>query len=111
MESLLIVQTTLPDAASAKTLAAALIEKRLAACAQIAGPVVSVYRWQGKVEQQQEFVLTAKVCRKDHAKVADFFAARHPYEVPEVITFPVSMVNEAYLRWALDACGRLPAAT
>lgn len=111
MESLIIVQTTLPDAAVAETLASALVERHLAACVQIAGPIVSMYRWHGKVEKQQEFLLTAKICRNNYSKVDDFLVAHHPYDVPEVVAFPVTMVNAAYLRWAVHECSPAQEAT
>ncbi len=104
-ESLLLVQTSLPDDAAAAKLAAALIEKRLAACAQIAGPVESVYRWQGAVEKQREFLLTVKTCRENCQHVMTFLIKHHPYTTPEVIAIPIGMVNDAYLNWAIGECG------
>ena len=86
-------------------MARSLVEKQLAFCVQIAGPVVSVYRWHGKIEQQQELILTAKIHRHRYAEVAAWLEQHHSYEVPEIIAVPVTKVSTPYLQWALGEAG------
>ena len=100
-DELLLLQTSLADKDEAETMAAALVEARFAACVQIAGPVRSVYRWQGQVEHQHEFVLSAKIRRTRYDEVATWLKDHHSYSLPEIIAVPICQVESAYLNWAL----------
>ena len=99
MEQTLIVLTHLPDMASAEALAAALVEARLAACANLSMPVQSVYRWQGKIERANEVALTIKTTQRHYTALEAAIRAAHPYEVPEIIALPVVAGLPAYLQW------------
>lgn len=99
-----IVLMTAPDRACAERLARALVEESLAACVNLVPQIRSIYRWQGKIETSDEVLLVAKT-RAD--RVGDLIArvtALHPYDVPEVIAWPVAQGNAAYLKWVLEAC-------
>ena len=97
------VTTTLPDREAANRLGRRLVEERLAACAQVVGPVSSVYWWQGEVESAGEWYCHLKTT----ASRVDALIARirdmHPYETPEIVALPIAEGDEAYLRWIADS--------
>ena len=95
----LLVITNLPDRAAAEKLAEALIDGRLAACVNILSPCRSVYRWQGKVQHDEEFPLLVKTTRERYAALEQAIRAAHPYELPEIIAVPVERGLPAYLDW------------
>ena len=92
------VVTTLPDQQSAETLAAQLLEQRLAACIQIS-PCTSWFRWQGAIEQSGELVCTIKTHRRLYTELEKAIRAMHPYEVPEILATPIVEGGASYLRW------------
>ena len=97
------VTTTLPDRDAANRIGRRLVEERLAACAQVVGPVASVYWWQGEVESAGEWYCHLKTT----ASRVDALIARirelHPYETPEIVALPVTEGDAAYLRWIADS--------
>lgn len=99
MSSVLLIFTNLPDEASAQTLAAHLVEHRLAACVNQLAPCRSIYRWQGRVETAQEVPLLIKTTQAQYAAVEAAVIELHPYAVPELIAIPVSAGLPAYLNW------------
>ena len=94
--------TTLGSRAAADELAAALVEQRLAACAQVVGPVSSTYRWQGAVEEAEEWYCHAKTTRALQDAVTRAIRARHSYELPEILSAPLAGSAE-YLAWIADS--------
>jgi periplasmic divalent cation tolerance protein len=94
-----LVITNLPDRDSAGKLARALIEKRLAACVNILSPCRSVYRWQGRTEDAEEFPLLIKTTRERYPELEAAIRASHPYELPEIIAVPLAGGLPAYLEW------------
>lgn len=101
--------TNLPDDASARQLAAQLIEARLAACVNILAPCRSVYRWDGKVEDASEVPLLIKTTTARYAALEAAIQARHPYELPEIIAVPLSRGLPAYLGWVATESTPTPA--
>ena len=95
----LIVTTNLPDAASAQTLAALLVEQRLAACVNILAPCRSIYRWQGKVEDAQVVPLLIKTTAARYAALEAAIRTHHPYELPEIVAIPIQCGLPGYLAW------------
>lgn len=95
----LLVLTNLPDAASARALAAALVAARLAACVNILAPCRSAYRWQGKIEDTEEVPLLVKTTAERYAELEAAIRARHPYELPEIVAVPIERGLPAYLAW------------
>jgi len=93
------VITTLPSREAAQRLADALVERRLAACVQVAGPVSSTYRWQGQVETAEEFVCLIKTRQGRYPALEAAILELHPYDVPEVLAVPVVAGHRAYLDW------------
>ena len=99
MEKYIQVSTTTASREDAVRIAAVLVDKRLAACVQIMGPVLSTYRWQGKVEQAEEWQCLIKSRQDLFAEVARNIKAIHPYETPEIISTVIAAGSEPYLQW------------
>jgi periplasmic divalent cation tolerance protein len=94
-----IVLTTLADEQQAETFAAALVERRLAACVNIVGPIRSIYRWKGNVEREKEFLLIIKTTSEQASRLEAAFQELHPYELPERVELAVEGGSEEYLAW------------
>lgn len=92
------VVTTLPDQAAAERLAAHLLEQRLAACVQIT-TCTSWYRWQGAIEQGNEWVCTIKSRRDLFPELSKAILSLHPYQVPEILAAPLVDGGASYLDW------------
>lgn len=98
----ILVLTNLPDQAAAQTLAAALVDARLAACVNIMSPCRSIYRWQGAVETADEVPLLIKTTQACYPALEQAIRARHPYETPEIIALPVVAGLPDYLAWVAN---------
>lgn len=96
--SLAIVNTTIASKAEARKLAAAIVQSRLAACAQFM-PIHSIYRWKGKLESTPEYLVLAKTRAALAAPLIAFIKRQHPYEVPEILAAPVTAAWGKYLAW------------
>ncbi len=107
MEVLLIF-TNLPDRESAESLAAHLVEQRLAACVNILAPCRSVYRWADAVETASEVPLLIKATAATYAALEAEIRAQHPYELPEIIAVPVARGLPAYLDWVATETAAAP---
>ena len=103
MTDAIVVLVTTPSAEVAASIARALVEERLAACGNVLPGVRSIYRWEGKVQEEGEVLLLLKTQRKRFAELRDRVLALHPYEVPEVIALPVEAGSDAYLDWIAQA--------
>lgn len=101
-----IVLTTVGADFDARSLARALIDQRLAACVNIVPSVTSVYRWQGRIEEEGEQLLVIKTVDDSVHDLREALFARHPYEVPELIVLPVTATSEAYGVWLLESTAR-----
>jgi len=99
----LLVLTNLPDLATAETLAAALVDQRLAACVNILPPCRSVYQWKGATETADEVPLLIKTTEARYAALQASICALHPYETPEIIAVPVTHGLPDYLAWVAAA--------
>ncbi|OLR91323.1 divalent-cation tolerance protein CutA [Actinokineospora bangkokensis] len=98
-----LVITTTDSADVAGQLAEAAVRERLAACAQVLGPVTSTYRWQGRVETAQEFQVHFKTARPD--ELIAHLGAAHPYDEPELISVPITGGSPGYLAWLTAESG------
>jgi periplasmic divalent cation tolerance protein len=98
ISSVSIVLTTIGADADAASLARTLIDERLAACVNIMPPMTSVYRWQGKVEQDREQQMVIKTASDRVAALQDRLRQLHPYELPEFLILTATG-SEAYLAW------------
>ena len=93
------VQTTTDSRAEAMDLARAAVEARLAACAQVAGPVASTYWWDDGLERAEEWMLILKLPIDRYQELAEFLTQRHSYDEPEIIATPIVAGSPAYLGW------------
>ncbi|RMF17711.1 MAG: divalent-cation tolerance protein CutA [Alphaproteobacteria bacterium] len=104
------IYTTIADTAAAHRLARALVEERLAACVNVLGPAHSVYRWEGAVEEESEWVLIIKTRRALVQRVRERLCELHPYALPAFIVFDWADVSPDYEAWLLretdDAVGK-----
>ena len=103
MTDVLLVFTHCPDDASADRIARALVQNQLAACVNRHGPVSSVYRWQGAVEQAAEVALVIKTTRDAYRAVEEAIRQMHPYDVPEIVAVPAEAGSAQYLRWIRES--------
>ncbi|MGH7917463.1 MAG: divalent-cation tolerance protein CutA [Candidatus Binataceae bacterium] len=87
------------DPEQAAAMARALVGERLAACVNIVGPVRSVYRWREAIEDESEYMLVVKTRARLFAKLEHRVRELHSYEVPEIITVPISAGSKPYLKW------------
>jgi periplasmic divalent cation tolerance protein len=83
----------------AEKIAAALVDKRLAACVTIVPGAKSIYTWKGKREKSKEVLLLAKAKKENFKKIAKEVKALHSYEVPEIISILLNDGNKDYLDW------------
>jgi periplasmic divalent cation tolerance protein len=95
----IIVLITTPNTDEAARLAEMLVERRLAACVQILPEIESVYRWQGKIERQQEVLVIAKTTKSNFEELEREVRAIHGYETPEIVALPLTTGSLPYLEW------------
>jgi periplasmic divalent cation tolerance protein len=93
------VQTTTDSRAEAMELATEAVQARLAACAQVAGPVASTFWWEDGIERAEEWVIMLKLPAERYAELADFLIERHSYDEPEIIAMPIVAGSAGYLDW------------
>ncbi len=99
LNTMLVVVTALPSLEAAKDLAGALVEVRLAACVQIQEGIRSIYRWKGKVCDEQEVLLSAKTDASKWQEILSFIKDKHPYELPEILAFSPEQFDQHYGQW------------
>jgi periplasmic divalent cation tolerance protein len=99
MSDVVIVLSTVPDDASAETIARTLVEERLVACANLLPPMVSIYRWKGKVERDTERQLVMKTTRPRVEALKNRLRELHSYELPEFIVVAADSASADYLAW------------
>ncbi len=99
MSEFIQVTTTASTKEEAGRIAKALLDRRLAACVQIAGPVESHYWWKGQREQSAEWLCIIKTLRVKYASVEAAIRANHSYEVPEIVAVPIETGSAPYLAW------------
>ncbi|MEU8806278.1 divalent-cation tolerance protein CutA [Streptomyces violaceoruber] len=99
---IVIAQTTSDDEEQAKTLARGAVESKLAAGVHIDAPIAAFYWWQGKVEAAQEWRISYMTSSDRLPALEAWLHARHPYDVPQWVTLPVTGGSEAYLSWVVD---------
>jgi periplasmic divalent cation tolerance protein len=105
MTEFLQVTTTVGTRPDAERIASELVERRLAGCVQVSGPIQSTYRWQGAVETAEEWMCVAKTSREHFAAIERLLAELHPYEVPELLATPIVAGSDAYLKWLGEQLG------
>lgn len=100
MTDKIVVMVTCGSRAEARKIARAVVEARLAACANVLGsPVQSIYRWKGKVRTAKEVLLLLKSTRKRFSALEREIRQLHSYGTPEIIAVPIVEGSRAYLQW------------
>ena len=102
MTDTIVVTTTLDKKEDAIHLGKQLLQKRLIACAQVSGPVDSLYWWKGNIEQAQEYKLLMKSSQPLWERLREAIEVQHPYDIPEIISMEISGVNVEYQAWLLE---------
>lgn len=97
-----MVFCTCPDRETASGLGRRLVRENLAACCNVVEGLTSVYRWQGKVEEDPEVLLIAKTTRERYPALERSLREGHPYELPEVLAVPVEAGLPGYLDWVAE---------
>jgi periplasmic divalent cation tolerance protein len=95
-----VVVTTFPDRESAEKAAELMVDAGLVVCAQVGADLVSFYRWDGAVKRDDEVAVTFKVLQDRFDLFTGELNLQHPYDVPQIISWPAFYVNKAYLDWA-----------
>jgi len=93
------VVTTVEHKVDAEKIAINLVEKRLAACVQVLGPLTSYFQWQGKLDTAQEHLCIIKSRNDLFPKLEEAIKKIHPYEVPEILAMPITKGGKEYLNW------------
>ena len=106
MSSFIFVIVATSDRKEAQRIAIPLLDERLIACANIVGPVSSLFWWRGKIEKAEEFFVFMKSKKNLFEKITERVKKLHSYEVPEIISLPITDGETSYIEW-LDASLRI----
>jgi len=93
------VTTTVDSQETAQALSLGAVGARLAACAQVSGPVASTFWWEGAVQTAQEWSVVFKTAAQQYGALEAYLRQGHPYEVPEIMATPVVAGHAPYLAW------------
>ena len=99
-----LVISTAGSREEALSIANALVKEKLAACVNIVGPIESVYRWQGKLESAQEFLMLIKTIASKSASLVSRIRELHSYDLPEAIEVNIDDGSREYLKWIRESC-------
>jgi periplasmic divalent cation tolerance protein len=102
----IVVFVTAPDEKTTALIGRTLVEERLAACANLIGPIRSIYRWQGAVEDAAEHLMVIKTRASHYAALEVRVKQLHPYEVPEMIALEIKEGSPQYLDWIMESTDR-----
>lgn len=97
-----VVSSTTDSEDAARALAAGAIEAKLGACAQVVGPIISVFRWEGEVQAEQEWRVEIKTAADRVPALTEHIKANHGYDVPEIIATPITGGSAEYLSWVAE---------
>lgn len=99
MEDYIQVLISIDSEEGARALQRLLVERRVAACVQVIGPISSTYWWQGQIEEAQEWLCLAKTQANHYDTLESLVKDNHPYDVPEILALPILTGNKDYLDW------------
>jgi periplasmic divalent cation tolerance protein len=102
MEAYIQVVTITGKRQDAEKIAKTLVEKRLAACVQLAGPIFSTYWWKDNIETAEEWQCLIKSKQSLYREVEKTIKMLHPYETPEIIALPIVSGSDDFLEWLND---------
>jgi len=97
-----IIVSTFPSKQSVTSIANKLVKKKLAACVNITN-ISSIYAWNGKIENQSEYLALFKTSKKNQSKLKKELQKLHPYDIPEIAEINVDSINQSYLKWLVDS--------
>ena len=107
MTEKIVVLVTCGSVEEARKIGRALVEERLAACANVSqAPVESIYRWKGRVDTATEFLMIIKSSRERFSALEERIRKLHSYEIPEIIALPIEKGSRDYLAWLTDSVRR-----
>ncbi|CAH9019528.1 divalent-cation tolerance protein CutA [Candidatus Nitrosacidococcus sp. I8] len=98
-----LVLSTYPDSKKAKETAISLVNAQYAACVNIIPKLISIYKWQGKIECEEECLLLIKSRSDYYSLVEELIRAQHPYDLPEIIAVPIEVGLNGYFAWIDEA--------
>lgn len=101
-----IILTTCPDQSYAEDLARQLIQAELAACVNIVPGLTSIYKWDGEIKTGTEVQLIIKTRSTNYPQIEQYITSLHPYELPEIISVPITNALPDYLQWIDFATGK-----
>lgn len=99
MKNIIVLHTTVENIEDARKMAQELLNLRLIACAQIDGPIESMYRWNDSIQTEKEYRLSVKSTDDLASQVVEKIKTLHPYEVPEIVGHPLTYCLEEYQNW------------
>ena len=102
VESHCAVITTTDSAEAAEELGRGIVEARLGACVQIVGPIRSIYRWEGDVQNDQEWQCWVKTSIDRLDALTEHIKKNHSYDTPEVVALPIVGGSDDYLSWVTE---------
>ncbi len=102
-DGVLLCFSTAPSLDVAKAIASVLLERRLVACVSVVPGAVSMYRWEGQVQCENEVWLLIKTTQAQCAELQDAFVELHPYEVPELLVVSTVSALPAYVQWVFES--------
>lgn len=97
---------TCPDSDTALKIGHEMVDRQLAACANVLPEMKSIYMWDGAAEVTSESILILKTTDKVYSALEDAVIVAHPYEVPCVLKLPIDAGNPKYLIWLMSSLGR-----
>jgi periplasmic divalent cation tolerance protein len=102
MSEFIVVLVTCGSEGEALKIAHSLVEKRLAACVNLVSPVRSIYRWEGKIWDEREWILIIKTQQERFEDLEKKVKSLHSYSVPEIIGLPIVKGSSSYLKWLVE---------
>jgi len=103
MSPYIVVMVTVANRDEAVKIVRSLLEERLIACANIFGPISSIFWWEGKIDEAREFLVFMKSHEKHFERLSERITEIHSYEVPEIIALPIIKGSPPYLEWLSDS--------
>ena len=95
----LLILTTVSSKEEGERIASKLVNNKLAACVNILPQMTSIYRWENKIHNEKEFLLTIKTAKYHEQEVYDYIKDNHSYDVPEIITLEIKNIDKKYSEW------------
>lgn len=96
------IYSTVASLSDGKTLAHQLVEKKLVACVNLIPKVISIYRWDKEITEDEEVILWCKTQKAHVERIQDVFDQYHPYDLPAFVVYPIHSGNAKYLQWIAE---------